>query len=73
MAADDPMLGEMEEDGILENSDLDSKVEGDEGGGDEEEEEDIESEEYRCETCNATFSSLTHFMDHRNYDCTNGE
>ena len=45
--------------------------------GEEEEEEDVgtslvEPEEYRCETCNATFHSLTEFMDHRNFECITG-
>ena len=34
--------------------------------------EEVEEEEYRCETCNSTFHSLTEFMDHRNFDCLTG-
>ncbi len=43
--------------------------------GDEEEDTVIprvEGEEYRCESCNATFHSLNEFMDHRNFDCNAG-
>ncbi len=35
------------------------------------EEEEGEGE-YRCEMCDTVFASLTHFMDHRNYDCSAG-
>ena len=35
-------------------------------------EEEVEEEQYRCETCNSTFQSLTEFMDHRNFDCLTG-
>lgn len=41
--------------------------------GEEEEEEELESEEYRCDVCNDTFHSLTHFMDHRNFECVPGK
>jgi DNA-directed RNA polymerase subunit RPC12/RpoP len=30
----------------------------------------IAVEEYRCETCDTIFISLTEFMDHRNFECT---
>ena len=28
-----------------------------------------EKEVYRCEECGESFTKLSHFMDHRNYDC----
>ena len=38
-------------------------------GGGEEEEEEI----YNCDNCEATFTSIADFMDHRNFDCECGE
>ena len=37
------------------------------GGGEEEE------EIYKCDNCEAAFTSIADFMDHRNFDCECGE
>ena len=64
MAYQDTMDTDQLEDETVNNDIAVTTVDEDEVGAEE---------EYRCETCNASFLSLLQFMDHRNFDCLSGK
>ena len=63
---------ELEEASCLKGAIKEEEEEKEEEEG-EEEGEELEDGEYRCDVCDATFTSLTHFMDHRNFECSPGK